>query len=312
MTTLSIRTPADILAAVPVVMGFQPAESIVMMTFGAVPFHARIDHPYDERDREETIRALLEPSRQHNVPRVLFVHYTAARRQASAAFDALVEAFTRAGIEVVDALVTDGVTFSRLTDPEAMPQPVPDSSVHAFTAQAVADGRVMHGSREQLGEALKPRDVLPELRILEYIETMERRATGVTPMDARWVRETVAACVEQHAAGVPLDDDTLIALIADVQGANDLRDAAWHDMDRENARDRVEFWSEVVRRTPEEFRASPAALLGMAAWCAGHGALAWVAHDLAVAADIDHTLAGLLRGLLENAVNPGDYMPREG
>ena len=45
-TTLTARTPEDILAVVPVVLGFEPTESLVMLTFGSdPPFHARVDLP---------------------------------------------------------------------------------------------------------------------------------------------------------------------------------------------------------------------------------------------------------------------------
>jgi hypothetical protein len=48
-TTLTARTPEDVLAVVPVVLGFEPTESLVMLTFGSdPPFHARVDLP--ERD----------------------------------------------------------------------------------------------------------------------------------------------------------------------------------------------------------------------------------------------------------------------
>ncbi len=45
-TTLTARTPEDLLAVVRVVLGFEPADSIVMLTLGARhPCHARVDLP---------------------------------------------------------------------------------------------------------------------------------------------------------------------------------------------------------------------------------------------------------------------------
>ena len=45
-TTMTARTPEDVLAVVPVVLGFEPHDSLVMLTFGAdPPFHARVDLP---------------------------------------------------------------------------------------------------------------------------------------------------------------------------------------------------------------------------------------------------------------------------
>ena len=52
-TTLTARGPEDLLAAVPVVLGFHPQESLVMLTFGALrSFHARLDLPSAPDDEE--------------------------------------------------------------------------------------------------------------------------------------------------------------------------------------------------------------------------------------------------------------------
>ena len=46
LQTLTARTPEDVIAAVPLVLGFVPEESVVMLTFGGRhTFHARLDLP---------------------------------------------------------------------------------------------------------------------------------------------------------------------------------------------------------------------------------------------------------------------------
>ena len=51
-TKLTTRTPEDVLAAVPVVLGFEPLDSVVMLTFGGgETFHARVDLPPPARGR---------------------------------------------------------------------------------------------------------------------------------------------------------------------------------------------------------------------------------------------------------------------
>ena len=65
-TTLTARGPADLLAAVPVVLGFHPHDSLVMLTFGAErTFHARVDlPPADDLDGvDEVVSVLLAPCR---------------------------------------------------------------------------------------------------------------------------------------------------------------------------------------------------------------------------------------------------------
>ena len=74
-TKLTTRTPEDVLAAVPVVLGFEPLESVVMLTFGGVEtFHARVDLPPPTK-ADDAVEQLLEPALQHRVTRVVFVVY---------------------------------------------------------------------------------------------------------------------------------------------------------------------------------------------------------------------------------------------
>ena len=79
-TTLTARGPADLLAAVPVVLGFHPSDSLVMLTFDAArTFHARVDLPPPAEQSDslaELVEALLAPALTHRVGRVAFVSYS--------------------------------------------------------------------------------------------------------------------------------------------------------------------------------------------------------------------------------------------
>jgi hypothetical protein len=83
-----------------------------------------------------------------------------------------------------------------------------------------------------------------------------------------------------------------------------VRDAVWLVMTPDTAREHVGLWTDVVRRSPLDVLAAPAALLGFAAWLSGQGALAWCAIDRCRAADPDYALAGLLAEMLVHAVPP--------
>ena len=109
-TTLTARGPEDLLAAVPVLLGFQPEDSLVMLTFGAErTFHARLDLPeaIDDASLEEVVETLLAPCRTHGVDHVAFVVYSADRGMAAALAAALVPAFVTDGVGVVDVLRAD-------------------------------------------------------------------------------------------------------------------------------------------------------------------------------------------------------------
>ena len=59
-----------------------------------------------------------------------------------------------------------------------------------------------------------------------------------------------------------------------------------------------------MRRVPPTLVAGPAAVLAVAAWLAGDGALAWCAVERCRAVDPDHSLARLVADLLDEACPP--------
>jgi hypothetical protein len=125
--------------------------------------------------------------------------------------------------------------------------------------------------------------------------------------EGRWVQERLRRFLDD---GVPLDDHDagrLLNLMTDI----DVRDVAWAEMTRDNARRHVELWRGVVRRTPVHLLAPPATLLAFAAWLAGDGALAWCALDRAKEADPDYSMAMLVERALTCAVAPSSWTPLE-
>ncbi len=77
---ITARSPDDLLAAVPVLIGFTPEDSIAMLTLGTHGcFHARIDLPTSERHWDEVIAMLLDPVLDHEVDQVAFIFYAKER-----------------------------------------------------------------------------------------------------------------------------------------------------------------------------------------------------------------------------------------
>jgi hypothetical protein len=86
-----------------------------------------------------------------------------------------------------------------------------------------------------------------------------------------------------------------------------VRDAAWGSMTRDDASAHVALWTDAVQRSPEDLVGAPASVLGLAAWLAGNGALAWCAVDRCAERDPDNSLAGLVGQLLSRAVPPSSW-----
>ena len=297
-TTLTLRSPEDLLAAAPVVLGFVPTDSAVMFTFDAPScFHARVDLPRAGDEVDECVETLLAPSVHHEVGRVLFLLYTDDPVPAERVARRLVRAFRAAGIEVIDVLRADGrrwfplLRSRRSVPPSGVPY---DVSAHLFAAESVLSGRVTHRSRADLEATVAP-DPAATARVAAAV-----RGPARPPPEASWLPATVA----RHVAVGSVPDDgeaaRLLTRLVDIQ----VRDSALGLLSRATAEAHARFWGDLVRRAPEDLVAPAAAVLGFAAWVSGNGALAWCAVDRCLAADPDYRIAHYLAQVLTQAVPP--------
>lgn len=300
-TTLTLRSPEDLLAAAPVVLGFVPTDSAVMFTFdGASCFHARVDLPRVGEEVDECIAAMLAPCVRHEVGRVLFVLYSDDPVPADRLFRRLVRSFRAARIEVIDVLRADGRRwFPLLRSRRSVPSSgVPyDVSAHPFAAESVFSGRVTHGSRADLEATLAP-DQSAVARVAAAVPDPDGPGPG-----PGWLEEKVTSHVE--AGTVPDDPEAarLLACLDDVRA----RDAALRLLCRDTADAHARLWADLVRRAPDDLVAPAAAVLGFSAWLSGNGALAWCAVDRCVAADPALRLAHRLAEVLTQAVPPSTW-----
>lgn len=300
---LSARGPEDLLAAVPVVLGFEPRDSAVLLTFGGPrPFHARIDLPPGPDDISVVVEALLEPALRHRAEGVALLVYAAsvdaADDLAGRTAQALRAGFEAAGLPVRALLRADGERWW-LPDDGPVAAASYDLSLHPFRVQSVVDGQVTHDSRASLAATL---------------DTDEEAAARVAAAGAGPGLDAVdlAILTAHHALqGTCFSDAELAGVAVDIELPS-VRDGAWTLMTRETARAHVRLWSDAVRRTPPDLLGGPAAVLGFAAWLVGDGALGWCAVDRSREADPDNTLAALVADLLGAAVPPTTWADLHG
>lgn len=304
-TTLTARSPEDLLAAVPVVLGFRPEASLVMLTFGAThTFHARVDlpPPTDVADAVgELTDSLLEPCRLHAVERVVFVFYTADSTVSTALGTALRRAFVRAGIDVIEVLRVHDQTWRcvphRASGRESRPVSL-DEATHRFAAEAVFEGRVTLGSREALRATLEELPGEPE-----QVRARQRGLGRPGAGEVTWLSGRI-----EHWVGhgeEPGPDQVARALWGLTR--IDVRDAALFSLSRATAVDHLRVWTHLLRRAPAEQVPSVATLVAFAAWQSGQGALAWCALDRCFAVDPGHGLGRELAECLTRAVPPSSW-----
>ncbi|WP_028658746.1 DUF4192 domain-containing protein [Nocardioides insulae] len=318
--TITARTPEDLLALVPVVLGFEPEDSIVMLAVRArTPFHARLDLPHGD-DLPDAVAALLGPARQHGVGRVVLILYT-GRETTARRFRRLVRpAFRGEGIEIVDLMrVHDGRWFSLSGHPGVPEHGVPfDVATHPFRVEAVAAGEVLASSRGEIAARLRPDPPGVEAvsAALEDLFGASARACGQVggplagdppDMSGTELRETL----RRHAeAGDRIDDLTAARILVAVSRA-DPGGRAWVGLTAQQASRHVRLWGDLLRRAPTPLDGPAAAVLAALAWVAGRGALAWCAVDRSRERCVDHPLTDLVALLLEHAVPPpGRWSPQ--
>ncbi|NJP30514.1 DUF4192 domain-containing protein [Micromonospora thermarum] len=327
---LSVRSPGDLIAAVPYLLGFHPADSVVVVAMHGkrVTFAARSDLP-DLREPVDPARRVAEPARpvdesarhlaavvaRQVADRATVLGYGPASR-VTPAVDAVRAALAAAGIPVLDALrVTDGRYWSYLCDePECCP---PDGTPYdtgssEVTAAAVFAGQVALPDRAALAARVAPVDGPERAALRQAAERAGQRfaellgsAPAADLLGGRAVRtagrSALWAAQRRHRRGERLDDDEvawLSVLLTDLT----VRDHAW---ERTDGRDSdIALWTDVLRRAQPDLIAAPGALLAFAAWRAGHGALAAVALERVLTRHPDYSFALLLDDLLRRGVPP--------
>jgi hypothetical protein len=325
--TLRLRHPADLLAAVPGLLGFHPEDSVVLVTVGdaATPFHARVDLPAGPDEVDEVADELVPVAAQARVTRVALVLYT----DDAALAGLVVETFTRRlavhDVAITVALRADGRHWFLLASERGEGRPelgVPyDISTHPITMEAVVEGRVVHASREALRDSLVGSDPDEIERVAAAVDVaITRMKDAAGPSDAtaspaaarehlvhegRWVQHRVRRFLDDGARLDTHDVGRLLVAMISIE----VRDVAWSEMRRDNARAHVDLWRDVVRRSPLEALAPAAALLAFAAWLTGDGALAWCAVDRCQEAEPGYGLAGLVSQALAGAVPPTAWSP---
>ncbi|MFI7025832.1 DUF4192 domain-containing protein [Micromonospora sp. NPDC049900] len=318
---LTVRSPADLIAAVPYLLGFHPTDSVVVvaLTGSRIVFAARTDLP-GEGDPQESAEHIAAVTARQGADSATAIGYGPAAR-VTPAVDAVRVALADAGLTVLDALrVTGGRWWSYVCqEPECCPpEGTPyDPEVSAVPAAAVFAGQVALPDRAALVAAVAP---LGGPEMPRAAERAERRFADLLaeapPADllgGRALRTAGVAALRvtrrRHRDGEPLTDDE-VAWLCLLLTHLPVRDHAWEHTDGRD--EDVAFWTDLVRRAEPELSAAPGALLAFAAWRAGQGALAAVALERVLAEHPDYSLALLLDDLLRRGVPPSrlDGWPR--
>jgi hypothetical protein len=315
---VALRSPADLIALTPYLLGFHPADSVVVVGLRGrrVAFAARRDLPDPAGSGPPVPRLAPEivglVARQ-SVDAVALLGYGPAAL-ADPMLRAVREAADRRGLPVVEALrVNDGRWWSylcgdpRCCPPEGTPVDPATSQVPAWCTYA---GLTAAGSREELARRIAPVGGPGRVAITEATDRAERaleewlaslpeggRADAVLAAGTR----AVEAAIARYAQGATLDDDA-VAGLGMLLVSIPVRDVAWRAITTEEPH--LRLWTDLTRRTDPARVPAPASLLAFTAWRSGDGALAGMALERALREDPSYSLANLLMDALQQGIPP--------
>lgn len=321
--TLRLHDPGELLAAVPALLGFVPADSLVILCLGG-----ELENCVEMVVRHDLRSLVTEPARRLALAsqlRTLFDE-TAVNTVSFALIDGewrgddaadwhrelvgdLGALLIAGGAQVKGALLVReialGAEWISMLDRRA--GRVPDPMESAVAAAHVYQGRMIRGSRDELEEAIAPaaeavREEMSVLIAQARAEVQWRRELG-GPVAVRQELELAIAAVSASAAGEEPDAPGL-ALLALAISLPAVRDALLALVARDADGGAERLWALMSRRLPDPERAEAAALCAVSAYVRGDGPFAGICVEAALAASPDHRLANLLREALDQGMHP--------
>jgi hypothetical protein len=313
---ITASCPADLLAAVPYLLGFHPENSVVVTALRRqqMIFAARADLPPPDAAREVAGYLAAVVARQQ-CGRAMVIGYGDATA-VDPVLPEVVAALDRVGMAVLETLrAYDGRFWSYgCREPGCCPaEGTPyDPAVSPVAAAATYAGHLVLPDRAALAGRVAPLDGPARAAMRRAARAAAHRlvrlldeAPSADVLGGRTVRQAGERALAElatlgRAGRRPTDEH--VAWLALLLTHVPVRDLACRRLTGEAYE--LTIWSDVVRRVDPELVPAPAALLAMAAWRAGQGALANVALERALGERPDYPLARLLREALDRGLPP--------
>jgi Domain of unknown function (DUF4192) len=303
-----VRSPADALAMIPYLMGFEPHESIVVVSLTGPRrrFGPMIRVDLVEADRAELLVGYLrEAVEAHGYAAVLIAAFSTRPSEAAAVVPRLAESLDQAGVAVVEALRADGARWWSYTcdrgccPPEGTPY---DPSTSTMAALAVHAGMGKAASRDALAEQFARRDDA----VRQTVNEVARDAVVPLMVDDAEDSIRVSRLVRSALGNDQIHSATLGRLLGAVQDLR-ARDVAWLLMTRDDAGRHFEVWRQVMNAADDDMLPPAGTLCAFAAWLSGRGALAATAADQVADVDPDYPFLELVGDILESGMSPDTW-----
>ncbi|GAA1310868.1 DUF4192 domain-containing protein [Saccharothrix xinjiangensis] len=306
-----LHDPGDLIAAVPHLLGFHPADSVVLLVVEhhTVAMTLRADLPPPDHPAGPVERLLTPAARHRGATTVaVVVGGGSGDPPEDLPHDALVDELDDALLALDLPLVL--AVWVRAT---ARGEPwfdyhdagttgaTPDPASTPLAAATAARGHVTHPSREAMAEVLEPD---PPGALSRRAALLNRRVTDPEEVAPARHHDLIRSEVLRATARKrPLTDEE-VADLAHALSDPLVRDASLGYCVGDHAADAEVLWTELTRASPTPERAEPATLLAFSAYLRGMGSLASLALERAAEANPGHRLSELLREALDTGLPP--------
>lgn len=300
--TTSANTPpvritslSDFCEVLPLMLGFQPEESLVMVAVRdrTMAVAARFDLPHSTEGVVEATRMGAELGARHDADQIVLAVFSDDNDPGTWALVDMV----RTGLHPVptEVILTDGeYCFYG-----------PDDAGHLLPATALRDedqfaDRLMFANRSELASHVAgPTTIDTELAdALRFAEQFQGELSITQQMSL------AHTLVHDYLADLQLlRVEDRVALASLVQEPVVREHVRWM-ITRAEARDHVSVWSQVVQHAPDRIATGALCLLALSSWLAGDGALQSVCLDRAEKLSPDDEMVRFLNVLQREAVDP--------
>jgi hypothetical protein len=318
---LRARTPADLVAAVPYLIGFHPYDSVVLVGFAGpqVVFTSRGDLPlsgYADEQRQAA-RLLAGIAERQPIDEVVLIGYGPSFHVDPMILE-LTIALEEYGIALRDAYrVSGGRLWTYFCErPECCPADgVPcDVASSPVAAAATVEGLVALPDRAAFEALVEPDESATGDEMAFATERAEARLRQAFESDdVAGARRLLAVrgerllddAVTRYADGRRLDDDEA-AWVSVLFLFTDFATAVWARMVTLPVEPYLPIWRDLVRRVQPDLCGPIATLLAYGAWRTGDGALAGLAVQRALRESPGYEPARVLQVLLHSGVGPAE------
>lgn len=306
MTQARIRLngPTDLLTTVPLLLGFHPADSLVVVGLigGELQCTFRVNLP-GSADHLEHLPDLTAQLSLNNCDGCVVIGY-GEKEVAECSVERAAVRFHAAGIAPLDKLrVARGRWFSLTCEEPCCPPeglPVPESS--AASCEVAVAGGFAETDRSAIADQLAP--AAPGRRA-----AVEKAVAATLAAEAEldWAaqRSLDLHAIDHWMAATALPGPDEIAMVGLALGDLDIRDYALRRINSGQFEgNRVDLWIWVARHMGEDLLAPVATVAGFAAYRFGNGVLALECLELALRSSPHYRLALMLMAALQSGIPP--------